>query len=268
MVLQEKRITDYVSHHIDLVAGEQFAPEYVELNPKAETPTLVHDGAVIRESSIICEYIDDVYPEPALKPQAPLGAARMREWVKRSDDHLYEAVASLSFVSVFRQALGDKGDEAKEKHFRSQTDLQRLMRQRSCVESGFNSDYVVRSVYNVMRMAEDLDEHLSVRGPWLLGEQYTLAEIAYSPFLARLEALEMLDVFFEGKQAASRWWGACKRRDCFGAAKVGPAAGIEAEHYAQCGRNVRAELESLFARIQTSSIYDLLDHKDIRFNAP
>ena len=258
MVLHEKRVTDWVSHHVDLFAGEQFASEYLKLNPKAETPTLVHDTAIIRESSLICEYVDDVYAEPALKPSDPVEVAHMREWVKRSDDHLYEAVASLSFVTVFRQTLNDKGTDAKEKHFRSQTDLPRLMRQRSCVENGFDSEYVIRSVSNVTKLSEDLDKHLKQEGPWLLGEQYTLAEIDYSPFLARLEALELLDIFFEGKQAASRWWSACKDRQSFSASEVGPAAGIEAERYAQCGRTCRAELKSLVSRIQTSNIYDLI----------
>lgn len=258
MVLHEKGVTDYVSHHIDLFAGEQFSPEYIKLNPKAETPTLVHDEAVVRESSLICEYVDDVYPEPALKPGDPVGIAHMREWVKKSDDLLYEAVASLSFVSVFRQTLNAKGDEAKEKHFRSQTDLPRVMRQHSCVESGFDSDYVIRSVSNAMKLAEELNEHLKHHGPWLLGKQYTLAEIDYSPFLARLEALEMLDIFFDGKNDAIRWWDACKSRECFGATEVGPAAGAEAVRYAQCGRDSRAQLEDLVTRIQNSSSYDLL----------
>ena len=86
----------------------------------------------------------------------------------------------------------------------------------------------------------------------------TLAEIDYSPFLARLEALEMLDLFFEGKQAANRWWNACKDRQSFGTAEVGPAAGTEAERYAQSGRESRAELKQLIARVQTSCSYDLL----------
>ncbi len=258
MVLHEKRVTDWVSHHVDLFKGEQFASEYIKLNPRAETPTLVHDAAIIRESSLVCEYIDDVYAEPALKPKDPVGVAHMREWVKRSDDHLYETVASLSFVSIFRQTLTDKGAKAREQHFRSQTDLPRVMRQRSCVESGFGSDYVVRGVYNIMKLADDLDEHLKLEGPWLLGKQYTLAEIDYSPFLARLEALEMLDLFFGGKRAVSRWWDACKDRQSFGATEVGPAAGTEAERYAQCGRDSRAELEILIDRIQTSSIFDLV----------
>jgi len=113
------------------------------------------------------------------------------------------------------------------------------MRQRSCVENGFGSNYVVRSVYNVMRLAQHLEEHLRLHGPWLISDQYTLAEIDYSPFLARLEALDMLGVFFDGKEAAGRWWEACKIRDCFRLAAVGPAAGDEAERYAHSGRNAR-----------------------------
>ncbi len=258
MLLYEKRITDYVSHHVDLLTGEQFTPEYMKLNPRAETPTLVHDGAVVRQSSIICEYLEDILPEPALRPADPVGAAHMREWVKESDDRLYEAVACLSFVSVFRRALNEKGDAAKERHFRSQTDLSRIMRQRSCVELGFESDYVVRSVANVLQLTATLNAHLEQNGPWLLGAQYTLAEIAWSPFLARLEALSMLDVFFDGKQAAQRWWNRCKARDGFAAAEVGPATGAEAQYFAQSGARVRTELRELVTRVETSEYYDLL----------
>lgn len=259
MALQEKRIANYVSHHIDLFAGQQFAPQYLKLNPKAETPTLVHDGIVVRESSLICEYIDDVYETPPLKPKSPADIAHLREWVKRSDDQLYEAVASLSFVSVFRKAMNDKGEAARERHFRSQTDLSRLMRQRSCIELGFGSEYVIRSVWNVMKLAHDLEEHLQRCGPWLLGEHYTLAEIAYSPFLARLEALRILDVFLEDKQAATIWWDACKHRESFSSAKVGPAPGRDADFFANCGTHARPELEALMSRIRTHSLYDLLE---------
>jgi glutathione S-transferase len=115
----------------------------------------------------------------------------------------------------------------------------------------------VRSVANVLQLAQDLEAHLNSHGPWLLGEQFTLAEIAWSPFLARLEALEMLEVFFDGRPAAGAWWGACKSRDSFSAADVGPAPGGEAENFARCGRHVRRELEALTERIGASSIYAL-----------
>ena len=57
MTFAEKDINDWVPHKMSLMNRDQFKPEYIELNPKAQVPTLVHDGGVIRESSIICDYI-------------------------------------------------------------------------------------------------------------------------------------------------------------------------------------------------------------------
>ena len=52
MVLEEKRIP-WESREIDLTAGAQHDPAYVKLNPNHVVPTLVHDGAVLIESSLI-----------------------------------------------------------------------------------------------------------------------------------------------------------------------------------------------------------------------
>ena len=62
---------DWEGRYIDILKGDQFDPEYMKLNPKAVVPTLVHDGRVVVESTVICEYVDDVFPEPALKPEDP-----------------------------------------------------------------------------------------------------------------------------------------------------------------------------------------------------
>ena len=55
MTLNEKKITDWTPKKLVLLNRDQFAPAYLKLNPKAQVPTLVHDGNVIRESSIICD---------------------------------------------------------------------------------------------------------------------------------------------------------------------------------------------------------------------
>ena len=67
MALAEKEIHDLVPHHVHLFKGEHLSPEYLKLKPKGVVPTLVRDGHVIRESALI--------------------------------------VASLSFVSVFRERM-------------------------------------------------------------------------------------------------------------------------------------------------------------------
>ena len=55
--LGEKNLA-WQGHYLDILRGDQFAPEYQKLNPKAVVSTLVHDGNVIVESTIINEYID------------------------------------------------------------------------------------------------------------------------------------------------------------------------------------------------------------------
>jgi glutathione S-transferase len=58
-------------HYIDILTGEQFAPEYLKLNPNAIVPTLIHGAIVIRDSTNICEYLDDVFPENQIRPSDP-----------------------------------------------------------------------------------------------------------------------------------------------------------------------------------------------------
>jgi glutathione S-transferase len=65
--LAEKRL-EFDLIHLDLRAGDTQKPEYLKLNPNAVVPTLVHDDHVIIESTVICEYIDDEWPDPPLKP--------------------------------------------------------------------------------------------------------------------------------------------------------------------------------------------------------
>jgi glutathione S-transferase len=71
---QKVRITmrakelDWESVKVDLFKAEQYDPKYLKLNPKGIVPTLMHDGKVIIESTLICEYLDDTFPEPRLIP--------------------------------------------------------------------------------------------------------------------------------------------------------------------------------------------------------
>ena len=54
-------------------------PEYLALNPNGVIPLLVlPDGRSLYESSTICEYVDDTYPEPPLRPADPYRRAEMR----------------------------------------------------------------------------------------------------------------------------------------------------------------------------------------------
>ena len=74
ITLDEKNIP-WKGHYIDTLKGEQFHPDYAKLNPKCVVPTVVHDGQVIRESTVICEYLEEVFTDVRLFPSEPLRRA-------------------------------------------------------------------------------------------------------------------------------------------------------------------------------------------------
>ena len=84
---------------VDLFKAEQYDPKYLKLNPKGIVPTLVHDGKSIIESTLICEYLDDTFPEPRLIPSDPWQRTRMRLWSKMVDEGLFEGVTELELLS-------------------------------------------------------------------------------------------------------------------------------------------------------------------------
>jgi len=67
---------DYMSYH--LRKGEQRSEPFLQLNPQGLVPALEIPGAVLTQSLAIIEYLDEVYPDPALLPGDALGRARVR----------------------------------------------------------------------------------------------------------------------------------------------------------------------------------------------
>src|SRR5215471_9681766 len=62
LALAEKQLA-WDGKYIDILKGEQFDQEFLKLNPKAMVPVLTHDGNVIAESTLICEYLEEVFPD-------------------------------------------------------------------------------------------------------------------------------------------------------------------------------------------------------------
>ena len=84
ITLAEKGLS-YETQNVNLFANEQFTPEYLKINPKGVVPALDHDGQIVIESSLICEYIDECFPDHPLVPGDAFSRARMRLWSKIVD---------------------------------------------------------------------------------------------------------------------------------------------------------------------------------------
>jgi len=214
MTLVEKEIEDWTPHKIVLMNRDQFKPEYLKLNPKAQVPTLVHNGRVVRESSIICNYLDDIKAEPALKPADPIDRAEMQEWIKDCDEAVYQATASINFVTKFRLEIPI---EKMEERWKKVTDIERLHRQQSCVREGLDSLYVLRAVGAWDRVFAKMEKTLSDGRPWIMGDQYTLVETVHVPLIKVLDLLRLLDLWLDGRPHVQAWWERVTNRPSYDA---------------------------------------------------
>lgn len=217
LALTEKKL-EWNGHVLDLFAGDQFKPEYLKLNPKAVVPTIIHDGNLIVESTLICEYLDEVFPQPSLMPPSPSERASMRTWGKLVDEKLHFGVASISFSASHRSKLAALSDEARQQHFGKMTDLELRDIQVSTFELGINSPYVTRAIVSYENAFSAIDEVLQSGQPWLLHCGYTLAEVYLTPYLFRLESLGLLDIWIKNRPRVQQWFKHIKARPSFKAA--------------------------------------------------
>jgi glutathione S-transferase len=213
VTLAEKGL-GWESRHLDLRAGDQQAPEYLKLNPKAVVPTLVHDGKVVRESTVIMEYLDDEYPNPSLRPPDSYGRAQMRLWTKRLDEGHHDiATATLSMGIAFRFQYLDKGPEACDALINRIPDPVRRERRRDIIYNGVEA----RGFKTAVRMWEELLRDMEATlgsSEWLVGNRYSLADAAYTPYLTRLDHLNLLEWIAKRPRLAN-WYQRIRARPSY-----------------------------------------------------
>ncbi len=204
-VLAEKAVP-WESVTLDLRVGDQFRPEFLKLNPKGLVPVIDHDGEVIAESNVIIEYLNDVFPQRPLLPADAVGRARARGWMKKLDDGLHLEVAALSVGIAFRhQIMAVKNTpELLAAHFAAIPDPYMREVQRQVVTEGAGSPRVAQAVKEFRKLFEALEPELA-RHDWIVGDTLTLADIAYAPYITRLDHLA-LEGLWADKPHVAAWY--------------------------------------------------------------
>jgi len=212
MALAEKDLA-WDGVHLNLRAGDAQRPEYVALNPNQLVPTLVHRGRPVIESNVICEYLDDIQPDPALRPADAYARARMRLWTKQLDEGVHAAVGTLGLCIAFRDQHLERDPEEVQKYLANLVDPARRERIAHALEFAMDAPGFTPALRRFVKLVSDMDAALA-SGPWLAGDAYSLADLAYAPYLARLEHLG-LDDMVKARPRVAAWWARLSARPAF-----------------------------------------------------
>ena len=101
---------DYEQRAVNLVrgGGEQNAPDFRAVNPLGLVPALVHGDVLVAQSVAICEYLEEVFPTPALLPGDAAGRSRVRSIVQS----IASEIQPLNNLAVLRY-LGDELEQGE-----------------------------------------------------------------------------------------------------------------------------------------------------------
>jgi glutathione S-transferase len=173
--LKEKGL-EFVSHYVDLHAFEQHEPAFVKINPNGQVPALLHDGKVITESTVINEYLEDVFPEVPLRPEDPFERAQMRIWSKFVDEYYCPALSLIGWHHMIQDIVKDLSKEEFENYLARIPLHEQREKWRLAATKSFPKEQLDDAVRRLRVSMQRHEERLR-RGPWLAGSTYSLADV-------------------------------------------------------------------------------------------
>ena len=161
--------------------------EFLALNPASDIPVLVEeDGTALSGSDAICEFLDEVHPEPPLIGHQPIARAEVRRLVHWFDKKFNaEVTENLVGEKMTKRYLGKGGPSSK----------------------------AVRAGHANIHSHLDYIGYLTERRTWLAGDDFSLADIAAAAHLSSIDYLG--DVPWAEHEEAKDWYARIKSRPSF-----------------------------------------------------
>ncbi len=180
--LAEKRI------EVELVEERYWEnePDFLRRNPAGKVPVLRKGGQHLPESGAICEYLEELHPDPPLLPTTPEGRYETRRLVAWFDDKFFNEVTSkLLYERVNKKIMG----------------------------AGYPDSRAIKDGARSIKFHLDYMTWLLDQRRWLAGDQMTLADFAAAAHLSALDYIS--DVDWTRSEAVKDWYAKIKSRPAF-----------------------------------------------------
>jgi glutathione S-transferase len=166
-----------------------------------------------------CEYLDETFPDPPLRPATPYERAEMRNWIRHIDGlignlivfnwrhHLQKVAAKWSDAELAEKMKSIPSKERQEAWLR-------------VARKPYTEDERGAARAKLVQLLDKMEEALKPSG-WLVGKAYSIADIAAVPFVKRIDE-EIAPDEMPRHARVNEWWLAVQARPAFVRANIGP----------------------------------------------
>ncbi|MGE0417020.1 MAG: glutathione S-transferase family protein [Acetobacteraceae bacterium] len=183
LVMAEKRLT----FELRLEKAWERRPDYLDLNPAGTVPTLIEDnGLAVPDSTVICEYLDEAYPDSGLMGRTLAERVEVRRLAAWFDGKFAQEVTQNLFGEKLMRRLAGRGNP---------------------------DPAAIRTGYVALRYHLDYIGWLAETRKWLAGSTLSLADFAAAAHLSSLDYIG--DVDWSVSPAAKEWYARMKSRPSF-----------------------------------------------------
>ena len=212
IVLAEKALA-FEDRRLDSRRSENLADWYLKLNENGVVPTLTHGSRVIVDSSVINEYLDEAFPGTPLVPRDAYQRARMRAWRQFIDEVPTPAIRVPSYNRYIRH----KWQTMPQQEFDALVEKRTVRKQfyRNMGRGGSSPADEENAIERLRDTIARMDRSLA-NGAWLIGEQFTLADVSLIPTLVRMSDIGLGELW-EDRPLVASWYARAQARPSFAA---------------------------------------------------
>ena len=186
LILLKEKGLDFTSRYVDVLAFEQHDPAFLQINPRAQVPVLVHDGKTVTETGFILQYLETVFPEPSFTPATAQGRYWVNVWIKYVNEYMAPAAWRLG-VHGTRDDLVARATAAARAGL-ERAPLERQQAWTKTLDEGFSADDLDIARALLPTRLDHMEQALGA-SDWLAGTAYSLADVVTFPTAAALPGL-------------------------------------------------------------------------------
>jgi glutathione S-transferase len=185
-------------------------------------PTLIHDGKPLHESGTICEYLDETWPDPPLRPDTPYERALMRNWIRHIDGLIHNLII-FNWRHHLQKVASQWSDQELAEKLKNIPSKERQESWLRVARKPYTEEERDAARAKLVELLLDRMEDALKPSGWLVGKAYSIADIAAAPFVKRIdEEIAPHEMLANKHSRVAEWWAKIQARPAFARANFGP----------------------------------------------